>query len=121
MKTKAVRIHGVDDLRLEEFELPPIKDDEILAEVVSDSICMSSHKLAMQGDKHKRVRAPLADEPGHHRPRVLRRARRGGQGLEGQLRAGPEVRDPAGPQLQGHALGSRLLLRPTSAATRPMS
>jgi threonine dehydrogenase-like Zn-dependent dehydrogenase len=63
MKTKAVRIHGVDDLRLEEFELPAIKDDEILARVVSDSICMSSHKLAMQGDKHKRVRAPLATTP----------------------------------------------------------
>jgi threonine dehydrogenase-like Zn-dependent dehydrogenase len=63
MKTKAVRIHGVDDLRLEEFELPKIKDDEILARVVSDSICMSSHKLAMQGDKHKRVRSPLAETP----------------------------------------------------------
>jgi threonine dehydrogenase-like Zn-dependent dehydrogenase len=63
MKTKAVRIYGVDDLRLEEFELPPIKDDEILARIVSDSICMSSHKLAMQGDRHKRVRAPLASTP----------------------------------------------------------
>ncbi|HUW40862.1 MAG TPA: zinc-binding dehydrogenase [Rectinemataceae bacterium] len=63
MKTKAVRVYGVDDLRLEEFELPPIKDDEILAKVVSDSICMSSHKFAMQGDRHKRVRAPLAEAP----------------------------------------------------------
>jgi len=63
MRTKAVRIHGVDDLRLDEFDLPPIADDEILAKVVSDSVCMSSHKLAMQGDKHKRVRAPLADSP----------------------------------------------------------
>ena len=63
MKTKAVRIYGVDDLRLEEFDLPGIKDDEILARVVSDSICMSSHKLAMQGDRHKRVRSPLAETP----------------------------------------------------------
>jgi L-sorbose 1-phosphate reductase len=63
MKTKAIRLYGVDDLRLEEFELPAIKDDEILAKVVSDSICMSSHKLAMQGDRHKRVRAPLATMP----------------------------------------------------------
>jgi L-sorbose 1-phosphate reductase len=63
MKTKAIRIYGVDDLRLEEFELPKIKDDEILAKIVSDSICMSSHKLAMQGDKHKRVRSPLATTP----------------------------------------------------------
>ena len=55
MKTKAVRIHGKKDLRLEEFELPPVKDDEILARVISDSICMSSHKAALQGAEHKRV------------------------------------------------------------------
>ena len=63
MKTKAIRIHGVDDLRLEEFDLPEIKEDEILARVVSDSICMSSHKLAMQGAAHKRVRHDLAKNP----------------------------------------------------------
>ena len=63
MKTKAVRLHGVDDLRLEEFDLPEIRDNEILAEVISDSICMSSHKLAMQGDAHKRVKAPLSEFP----------------------------------------------------------
>jgi threonine dehydrogenase-like Zn-dependent dehydrogenase len=64
MKTKAVRIYGVNDLRLEEYELPPIKDDEILAKVVSDSICMSSHKLAAQGENHKRIwHKPLAENP----------------------------------------------------------
>jgi len=55
MKTKAVRIYGKKDLRLEEFDLPELKDDEILARVVSDSICMSSHKAALQGAEHKRV------------------------------------------------------------------
>jgi len=60
MKTKAIRLYGINDLRLEEFELPEIRDDEILAIVVSDSICMSSHKLAMQGGAHKRVRHNLA-------------------------------------------------------------
>lgn len=55
MKTKAVRIYGKGDLRLEEFELPEMKDDEILAQVISDSICMSSHKAALQGAEHKRV------------------------------------------------------------------
>lgn len=63
MKTKAIRLYGVDDLRLEEFDLPPIKDNEILAKIVSDSICMSTHKLAMQGDAHKRVRAKLSENP----------------------------------------------------------
>lgn len=63
MKTKAVRLYGVNDLRVEEFELPQLQDDEILARVVSDSICMSTHKLAMQGEKHKRVRHNLTTNP----------------------------------------------------------
>ena len=42
MKSKAVRLHGEKDLRLEDIDLPQIKSDEILAEVVSDSLCMSS-------------------------------------------------------------------------------
>ena len=63
MKTKAVRLYGVNDLRLEEFELPEIKDDEILARVVSDSICMSSFKAAEQGPAHKRVPEDVAQNP----------------------------------------------------------
>jgi threonine dehydrogenase-like Zn-dependent dehydrogenase len=55
MKTKAVRIYGKDDLRLEEFELPAIKEDEILAHVICDSLCMSSYKAAKQGEEHKRI------------------------------------------------------------------
>lgn len=63
MKTKAVRLYGQMDLRLEEFELPEIKDDEILAEVISDSICMSSFKAAEQGENHKRVPKDVKDNP----------------------------------------------------------
>lgn len=55
MKTKALRLYGANDLRLEEFELPEIREDEILVEVISDSICMSTYKCAMLGKKHKRV------------------------------------------------------------------
>lgn len=55
MRTKAVRIYGKDDLRLEEFDLPEMKEDEILAEVISDSLCMSSYKATKQGPDHKRV------------------------------------------------------------------
>lgn len=54
MKTRAVRLYGANDLRLEEFELPEIKDDEILVRVISDSICMSTYKLLEQGKAHKR-------------------------------------------------------------------
>ena len=63
MKTKAVRIYGANDIRLEEFELPAIKEDEILAEVISDSVCMSTHKAVLQGPAHKRVPEDVAVNP----------------------------------------------------------
>ena len=63
MKTKAVRLYGESDLRLEEFELPAIKESEILAKIVSDSICMSSYKAATQGPRHKRVPDDVAANP----------------------------------------------------------
>ncbi len=63
MKTKAVRLYGEKDLRLEEFELPPIKETEILAKIISDSLCMSSYKAASQGTKHKRVPGNIAEAP----------------------------------------------------------
>ena len=63
MKAKAVRLHAANDLRLDEFELPEIKDDEILVKVVSDSICMSTYKCAILGTKHKRVHEDVADHP----------------------------------------------------------
>ena len=61
MKTKAVRLYGKEDLRLEEFELPAITADEILAKVVSDSICMSSYKAAKQATDHKRIPQDIAE------------------------------------------------------------
>lgn len=63
MKTKAVRMYGKEDLRLEEFELPQIKDDEILVKVMSDSICMSTYKLVEQGKKHKRAPQNIDTNP----------------------------------------------------------
>ena len=63
MKTKAIRLYGKKDLRLEEFELPPITEDEILAKVVSDSICMSSYKAVTQASDHKRVPGDIAENP----------------------------------------------------------
>ena len=63
MKAKGVRLHGANDLRLEEFELPEITDDEILVKVVSDSICMSTYKCAILGTKHKRVHEDVAEHP----------------------------------------------------------
>lgn len=63
MKTTALRIHGKMDLRLENFDLPPVGEDGILAEVLCDSICMSSYKAAKQGPEHKRVPDDCATNP----------------------------------------------------------
>lgn len=63
MRTKAVRLYGVGDLRLEEFELPEIGEDEILAKIVTDSICMSSYKACVLGAAHKRVPDDVAEHP----------------------------------------------------------
>jgi threonine dehydrogenase-like Zn-dependent dehydrogenase len=63
MKTKAVRLYGKNDLRLEEFELPAITENEILAKVVCDSICMSSYKASHEADTHKRVPRDIAENP----------------------------------------------------------
>lgn len=63
MKTKAVRLYGEKDLRLEEFELPAVNDGEILIKIVSDSVCMSTYKTAMQGAKHLRVPDNIAENP----------------------------------------------------------
>jgi len=63
MKTLALRLYGERDLRLEEFDLPPIEDDEVLADVATNSICMSSHKAAEQGANHKRVPDDVAENP----------------------------------------------------------
>lgn len=63
MKTTAVRLYGAMDLRTETFELPKIDDDGVCVEVVSDSICMSSYKAAVQGTAHKRVPKDAATNP----------------------------------------------------------
>jgi threonine dehydrogenase-like Zn-dependent dehydrogenase len=63
MKTTAIRLYGKKDLRMETFELPQIKDDEILAKVVSDSLCMSSYKASTQATDHKRIPNDIAENP----------------------------------------------------------
>ncbi len=55
MKTKAVRLYGERQLSLDEFELPEMKEDEILVEIITDSVCMSTYKAVSLGKKHKRV------------------------------------------------------------------
>ncbi len=63
MKTKAVRMYGANDLRLEEFELPALGEKEVLMKVISDSLCTSTYKAVKQGSAHKRVPPDIAEKP----------------------------------------------------------
>ncbi len=63
MHTLALRLYGKNDLRLEKFDLPALGENEILADIVSNSICMSDHKAAAQGSDHKRVPKDIERNP----------------------------------------------------------
>ena len=63
MKTKALRLYGANDVRLETIELPEITEDEVLIRVVSDSVCASTYKAIKQGSAHKRVPENVAECP----------------------------------------------------------
>ena len=63
MKTKAVRLYGKDDLRLEEFDLPEVGPDDVQVKIISDSVCMSTYKALKEGADHKRVPNNVAENP----------------------------------------------------------
>lgn len=63
MQTTAVRIHGVRDLRMSTFELPEMQEDEILVKVVTDSLCLSTYKVAQKGSAHKKLPDHLEETP----------------------------------------------------------
>ena len=91
MKTKAVRLYGADDLRLEEFELPEINENEVLLRVVSDSLCTSTYKAVKQGSKHKRVPSDIAEKPiiiGHEMSGEIVAV---GKNLEGKYEIGQNI------------------------------
>ena len=66
MMTKAVRIHGKMDLRLEEIELPEVGDDDVRVKIISDSICMSTYKASVEG-AGAQARAERRCRASHHR------------------------------------------------------
>lgn len=91
MKTSSVRLYGAFDLRLEEFELPPIRDDEVLIRVVSDSACMSTYKAVSKGAAHKRVPDDVDQHPivvGHEMCGEIIQV---GERLRGEWRPGEKV------------------------------
>ena len=56
MKVKGVRLYGVKDIRMEEFELPGIKEDEDPAQILLHAgIAMSTLKEITLAQRHLRV------------------------------------------------------------------
>jgi threonine dehydrogenase-like Zn-dependent dehydrogenase len=51
------------DLRLDEIDLPEIDADGVQVQIISDSICMSTYKAAVEGPEHKRVPDNVAENP----------------------------------------------------------
>ena len=71
MKTKAVRIYGKNDLRLEEFELPPLAGGR---DPGARDLRLHLHVQPQGGDAGRRAQARAQGRrppPDHHRPRVL--------------------------------------------------
>lgn len=63
MKTKAAVLSGKNKVWIREFELPEINDEELLVKVISNSICLSTYKAAIQGEEHKRVPENVSEHP----------------------------------------------------------
>ena len=63
MKTTLAAIYGQRDVRLRESELPEITDNELLVNVLSDSVCLSTWKAAFLGSVHNRVLDDLDYHP----------------------------------------------------------
>lgn len=91
MKTTAIRLYGAMDLRLETFELPEIREDEVLLQVITDSLCASTYKAVKQGSAHKRVPPDIAEHPiiiGHEMCGVIRKV---GEALKDQWKVGQKI------------------------------
>ena len=102
MKAKGVRLHGANDLRLEEFELPEITDDEILVKVVTVERCVSTYKCAILGAEHKRVHEDVAEHPaimGHEFAGDIVKV---GKNHQDKFKPGMKFTLPAGVKLQGN-------------------
>ena len=88
MQTTGVRIHGAGDVRMETFELPKLGAHELLARVVTDSMCMSTYKAVMQGSAHRCIPDDIAEHPcliGHELCAVVEQV---GEALQGQYQVG---------------------------------
>ena len=63
IKVKGVRLYGVKDIRLEEFELPEIEEDQILLKIICNGIAKSTLKEITLAQRHLRVPKNIRRKP----------------------------------------------------------
>lgn len=106
MKTKAAVLAGKNNVFVREYELPEIGEEELLVKVISNSICLSTYKAAIQGEEHKRVPEDIAKHPvmtGHEFCGIIEQV---GKGLKNRFRPGEKfVLQPAMGLENGYSAG----------------
>ncbi len=63
MQSRAVRMYGKNDLRVEELQLPELEDGELLLSVKASAICSSCSKIVSLGEDHHRVPNTVSTNP----------------------------------------------------------
>lgn len=106
MKTKAAVLAGKSNVFVREYELPEIGEEELLVKVISNSICLSTYKAAIQGEEHKRVPEDIAQHPamtGHEFCGIIEQV---GEGLKDRFHQGEKfVLQPAMGLESGYSAG----------------
>ena len=97
MKTKAVRLHGANDLRLDEFELPEITDDTILLSeekigVLIDSMLPPDREIFIRKYYFLETAAEIAQATGRSTDDINARLSRGRKKLREQIGKGGQHR-----------------------------
>ena len=106
MKTKALRLYGASDLRLEDVELEPAGEDGVIVEIVANSVCVSDYKCVTLGAGHRRVPDDIAAHPvmiGHEMSGIVREV---GERWKDRFSVGQRVGIQPTLNVPGHELDS---------------
>ena len=106
MKTKAWRLYGASDLRLEDVEIESAGEDGVVVEIVANSVCVSDYKCVTLGAAHKREPDDVATRPvmyGHEMVGIVREV---GEKWKSQFHVGQRVGIQPTLNVPGHELES---------------